>query len=718
MASSSAPSSSSKRNQVRDAAKVGLEIVANISEGSDILSPLKAACRTTKSILDVVQSIESNQEGWNDLKRRIRKYISVLEDQVTVFEKYPPADRAIDEAFSQPLVHYIEYVNTLSLLHSIEECRFLETTHDALIDLLEKHRRGTLNSFRAFSKVKIDVDEIIKLNRDIDDRHTQFMPSGGKVRTDLVYDVCSAFKVDAAIILQLPEVKFSASSVHSTCLKGTREDVLQIIWRWANDDTLEKPIFWLCDIAGSGKSTVAMSAVQEWRNQGVLGGRFFFSIASNEASTTDKLCPTIARDLAHFIPELASHIAEAVNQSPSVMRGSFEEQFKTLISDPVHHRQERVILVMDALDECKSASQRRELVDTLSNAVQECKNLKILMTSRPDPVIQAVLGSLSLKAKLEDRLHDVNYRDNIDDVATYIHRSLDGVLSEDKRQGLVQKANGLFIWASTACRILNDVTSLSSPESMYSRLISMNHRGAIDDLYSLIFERTNPEYREVMYQMLAILLTAFEPLTVDDLDDILKHIGIEGSAKALLQNLGSVIIEDASKKLIQFRHPTFVEYLRRCSTTPTVNGRNTVYINIPDAHGHAASWCFKCFKSPTGGLKFNICQIESSFYLNREVPNLDAKVSKFISRRLRYASSHWLFHVAETKDKWRSTLADEFQYITEVPYVFHWMEILSLTGGVPRAIAGLQAVTAVTEVGSLSYFHKIQLMPHNSSRAE
>ncbi|CCA70377.1 hypothetical protein PIIN_04316 [Serendipita indica DSM 11827] len=672
MASSSAPSSSSKRNQVRDAAKVGLEIVANISEGSDVLAPLKAACRTTKSILDVVQSIESNQEGWNDLKRRIRKYISVLEDQVTVFEKYPPADRAIDEAFSQPLVHYIE---------------FLETTHDALID----RARGSL---KRISKVKIDAEEIINLNRDVEDRHSQFM-GALNIFNALCVQVIRR-KVDAAIILQLPEVKFSASSVHSTCLKETREAVLQTIWHWANDNISEKPIFWLCDIAGSGKSTVAMSAVESWSRQGLLGGRFFFSISSSEGSTTEKFCSTVARDLAHYIPELAPHIAGAVNQYPSFMRSSLEEQFQTLITHPVRHWQGHVILVIDALDECKSASQRRELADTLSIAVQECKNLKIFMTSRPDPIIQAALGSRSIKAKLEDRLHDVKHRDNIDDVAIYVHRSLGGVLPEDKRQRLVEKANGLFIWASTACRILNDKTSLSSPESMYNRLISVDHGGAIDDLYSLIFERTNPEYREVMYQMLALLLAAFEPLTVDDLDDILKHIGIEGSAKALLQNLGSVLIEDTSTKLIQFRHPTFVEYLRRCSITPTVDSPHRVLVNLANAHGQVASWCFKCFKSPTEGLKFNVCQIESSFYLNREIPNLEAKISDFISRRLRYAGSHWLFHIAETDGNWQSDLKDLLQNAIQVPYALYWMEILSLIGGVRRAIASLQVVTALT----------------------
>ncbi|CCA69055.1 related to WD40-repeat protein (notchless protein) [Serendipita indica DSM 11827] len=375
------------------------------------------------------------------------------------------------------------------------------------------------------------------------------------------------------------------------------------------------------------------------------------------------------------------------------MRSPLGEQFRTLIIGPLSHSDKRVIIVIDAIDECRSGSQRRELVETIAMGVRGSKNLKIFMTSRPDPVIEAVLKGVSIKEKLEDRLHDINHPDNTNDIEVYVDQSLHLVLPKDKRQRLVKKANSLFIWASTACRMLTSETSLSSPEDIYDLLISTDQPGVIDDVYGLVFERTDPQYYAVMCAMLALLVAAFEPLTVDDLDDLLKHARVRGSAKALVQNLGSVLSVDPGTHLIQFRHPTLVEYLRRCSIAPTPDRRNRLYLNVADAHGQAASWCLKRFKSPTGGLKFNICQIESSFLLNRQIPDLDARVSKFIPRRLRYASSHWSFHLAETDDRWRRALKSEIVYVTKSPHVLYWVEILSLTGGVPRAIAGLRAVT-------------------------
>ncbi|CAG7853437.1 SubName: Full=Related to archipelago beta form (F-box-WD40 repeat protein) {ECO:0000313/EMBL:CCA74347.1}, partial [Serendipita indica DSM 11827] len=277
----------------------------------------------------------------------------------------------------------------------------------------------------------------------IEDRHRQFTEAlalftGYRVHVIEHKVEAVSSDVDASFIFQLLMVASAPSSVHRTCLQGTRQAVLQTIQNWAEDDTSDKPIFWLCDIAGSGKSTVAMSAAS-WHVEGTLGGQFFLH-SNSDTSTIEKFCSTMARDLAQHIPELAPHVADAVKRNPSIMRSSLEEQFHTLIIDPLRHRDGRVVLVVDAIDECKSGPQRKELVDTLAKAVRQSKSLKVFITSRPDAVIESVLQPLSIKCKLEDRLHDVKHRDNVDDIATYVHQSLYTVLPEDKRRRLIEKA--------------------------------------------------------------------------------------------------------------------------------------------------------------------------------------------------------------------------------------------------------------------------------------
>ncbi|CAG7853432.1 SubName: Full=Uncharacterized protein {ECO:0000313/EMBL:CCA75611.1} [Serendipita indica DSM 11827] len=120
----------------------------------------QAACRATKSIIDVKQAIDDNQGDWSDLVRRLEEYMWAIENQIDSLEKYPPQDRVVDEAFSQPLVRYVEV---------------LEDIHCAIVNDRHTRPRTSHGAFTAIGKVKVDAGLIRKFNRDIEDRHRQFM---------------------------------------------------------------------------------------------------------------------------------------------------------------------------------------------------------------------------------------------------------------------------------------------------------------------------------------------------------------------------------------------------------------------------------------------------------------------------------------------------------------------------------------------------------------
>ncbi|CCA77059.1 hypothetical protein PIIN_11044 [Serendipita indica DSM 11827] len=157
---------------------------------------------------------------------------------------------------------------------------------------------------------------------------------------------------------------------------------------------------------------------------------------------------------------------------------------------------------------------------------------------------------------------------------------------------------------------------MNTPESIFDHLVSLDQPGAIDGVYDLILERTDAESRAVMCEMLALPVVAFEPFTVDDLEDLLKHAGVWGSGKAILQNLGSVLSADYSTNLIQFRHTTIVEYLRRRSVASTVANSTRIYINAVKAHGQAVSWCLQRLKSRTTSMR----EYQNSFQKDLAMP--------------------------------------------------------------------------------------------------
>ncbi|CCA76171.1 hypothetical protein PIIN_11891 [Serendipita indica DSM 11827] len=232
--------------------------------------------------------------------------------------------------------------------------------------------------------------------------------------------------------------------------------------------------------------------------------------------------------------------------------------------------------------------------------------------------------------------------------------------------------------------------------------MSIDQPGAIDGVYDLVLERIDEKFKPIIVEMLGMLFCALEPLTSDDLDDLIEHTQGQGSAKALIRILGSVLKEDPITHTIQFRHPTFVEYLRRGRITGNKESDNRIAIDTARANGQAASWCLHRLKSRTEGLRFNICRIESSFYLNRQIPDLQERVAKFIPRRLRYASLHWPFHIAAMDSDWGRKLRSELAHIVKSPFTLYWMEILSVTGGVMRGVSGLQAAWQHKSVSGLS----------------
>jgi hypothetical protein len=132
--------------------------------------------------------------------------------------------------------------------------------------------------------------------------------------------------VDASALSNLKR-SHASNLIHDECLPGTRVPILQKIREWANDEESEKRVFWLKDVAGSGKSTVAITMANEWRRENRLGGCFFFSMSDDKLSATTAFCSNIARDLHAFHPSVRSAIQAACTADTAIAARPFEEQF-------------------------------------------------------------------------------------------------------------------------------------------------------------------------------------------------------------------------------------------------------------------------------------------------------------------------------------------------------------------------------------------------------
>ncbi|KAJ7732025.1 hypothetical protein B0H16DRAFT_1381672, partial [Mycena metata] len=181
--------------------------------------------------------------------------------------------------------------------------------------------------------------------------------------------------------------KFTDQS-KSLCAPHTRVEIQKEIEGWLSPQTSSsKHIFWITGVAGSGKSTLCATVINNLRKKHTpVAAQFFISRNIPETIDPNKIIPTIAQQLSAFSPAAAHIICEVLN---SGFPTSQEEQVKALLLAPIQEickSYDRVIILIDALDELQNAA-KSVLQMLLQIAPKGCNlpnNVRFVITSRPE----------------------------------------------------------------------------------------------------------------------------------------------------------------------------------------------------------------------------------------------------------------------------------------------------------------------------------------------
>ncbi|KAJ7864597.1 hypothetical protein B0H14DRAFT_2504988, partial [Mycena olivaceomarginata] len=122
--------------------------------------------------------------------------------------------------------------------------------------------------------------------------------------------------------------------------------------RWLSPEPSNRErIFWITGIAGSGKSTLSATIVENLReNRTPVAAQFFISRNIQETVNPSKIIPTIAMQLAEFSPAAAGIIHDVLERGVPPR----EKQIKELLLAPIQElckSRNAVIILIDALDE-------------------------------------------------------------------------------------------------------------------------------------------------------------------------------------------------------------------------------------------------------------------------------------------------------------------------------------------------------------------------------
>jgi hypothetical protein len=279
--------------------------------------------------------------------------------------------------------------------------------------------------------------------------------------------------------IELPKLNFAEGARFDSevednqpqCLRETRVDIRRQIAEWA--DNPDGPcIFWLHGMAGTGKSTISRTIARLFDDTGQLGASFFFKRGEGDRGDSKRFFTTIAAQLAYNFPAVKPFILEAIEGDPAISDKSLKYHFEQLIKRPLSagiRDVSTVVLVIDALDECKEVSIINVL--TLLKRAVEVKpvRLRIFLTSRPEGVINDAFLDNIQGERYRD-FQDVALEDipsTREDLSAYFTSEFAKMkrkpIKDDPNwpgnvaiEELSRMAEPSFIFAATICRFIGD----------------------------------------------------------------------------------------------------------------------------------------------------------------------------------------------------------------------------------------------------------------------
>jgi hypothetical protein len=507
----------------------------------------------------------------------------------------------------------------------------------------------------------------------------------------------------------MPYAEGARFNVTKGCLPGTRREIIEEIMAWVNDDAEDvSRVFFLSGMAGFGKSAIAHSLAQLFDGFGRLGSSYCFDRANQAKLRPDNLFSTIARDLADLDPERKSALCQVI-QGKKALRNTRapHEQFEKFILQPSTCLTSvgPLLIVIDALDESGDEESRQDILATLTNKATDLpSNFRILVTSRAE---QDILDALYEKPYvISKRMDSVDATSTTRDISLFVQTRLGAISALEHKwpkgdwcRLLAERSEGVFQWASTACRFIqgDGARGLDPVEQMDILLSSTSrstHVNRLDQLYSEIlnhnFNTENATFMKRFESVMSMVLLAREPLSISSLKKLRFEEDPANAVELIIRPLGSLLtgVADESSP-VRPLHTSFRDFL-------TDKSRGGIfYINISVYNRHFVLSCFRVMKEE---LRFNICGMKTSYMRNDELRTHQALNEDAITAHLSYASRFGTDHLVSTKVD--EAIGGEVREFLHTRLLF-WLEVLSLVEGMEIALESLLLIVKWSKVSLL-----------------
>jgi hypothetical protein len=477
------------------------------------------------------------------------------------------------------------------------------------------------------------------------------------------------------------------------CLPETRQSVINEVIDWFSRPIEEdgSRMFWLSGVAGCGKSAIARSICDLFDAQSRCA--WFFFKESNQAQVgPDRLFATLSRQLAGLDDGWKACLVKILKSSMTIRESRMVPiQFQELFAGPAYQLDGvgPMLIIIDALDESGSRQEREKLIATLKRLPDLPPHFRFFVTSRPETDIEHAFGSQSWIHRRQ--LHAMDASSTVKDIGSYVSHCLQDIPGLKSNhvgkwtEDIVSRSGQLFQWAATACKyIKGDGTVGWDPEEKMADILTSMYPG-LDGLYMKIltqqckFESDPRAYRRFQSIMGRILLVR-EPMPMDELEGLWYDEEDRNQVRRILTPLGSLLsgvsLQDQGAP-VQPLHISFLDFIR------SEERSHEFHIKLDEAKERLASSVFGIMER---SLRFNICDLETSYRRNSKVEGLGERITQNIPLHLDYACRYWTDHLDDVSisDTWLGHV-DGFMR----NQLLFWFEVLSLTNKMSAGVRQL-----------------------------
>ncbi|KAG8795991.1 hypothetical protein FRC12_006827 [Ceratobasidium sp. 428] len=634
------------------------------------LAVLKSSLRALNKAIDLVPTFKSVMDTLAECVDHIPAAISNRQDFDELALNIAMSARGLEQQLKQ--------ANPALMVNAIRDV--LEEMDKEANDIKQKQDR---TAARAYIEVEQDIDHLTRCYRRVEvlfrQLHSIAILSVWRiVNENLAYTVLAGL---APAKMAIYDSSAASQLRRRGCTPNTRQLILRELQDWASDPNGAR-VFWMNGMAGTGKTTIAYTFCRILETSNQLAANFFCSRSLPECRDVNRIIPTIASQLSHFYRPMRDVLSRTLEKNPDASARGVMTQFEMLVSEPLREVKHMLptglpVVVIDALDECSDHGDALLLLNAMLRFVEDLP-IKFFVTCRPDSALLIKLSSQVQAPHSLFHLHDIEGSLVQADIEIYLADELSSINATPAQiHQLANQSGALFIFAATAVRYIGLDTSSIDHQMRLDILLGLSSTTTskvykpLDLLYAAILtgaledENLEPWDKENIRLLLHTVVCVRAPLSLESLAWLLQ-LKSTNHAQRAINPLRSVVHVDERSGLVSTLHASFPDYLftaeRSCG----------YFCDKAKCHELLSR---RCFETMSRMLHFNICDLRSSYVLDRDVPGLNTRLNSSIPPHLFYACQFWSEHMVLAAES--TTLPDYLSEFLQQQIMF-WTEVINL----------------------------------------